>query len=539
MFNKEINFISDFSLNKVKKFGSFVTFEKIITTDIHPAIKQYISAELDYLIFLDRNKLLHESSFDYSGQEVTKYFNLIGQEIKQSKRISFEDIRELISQAISFNINFLIRPKWALSKLIFENANEHTVQEVMMMLNHIYYYDYLRDILGEYLEKRKVIIINLTEFELILNKLDRELFSAGANSLLENVLVSIAEFFNEGGVNKSKISPVSIETFLKEKNLMDNLVTLRKSIAAEDRQKYDISDLKKILFTYPATSVETKTYDAAAEQEHGLEEIGDDGDHILAEIEDEGHIIQDGSTPSALEPVSSFSDDLANDVETTLAADENTLKPATEIMQESEEELLSFYEAEIKALDEDGLFNGIDEEPAKESADAIKSEVPLSEKISADIHFEVNKDAGFDSGNESDFIQYEKIEFEEEIFTVDGDQQSELNVPEKEAEKQYEETETAPQNPVTSQETTSSENVVVEKELFSFMSDKEMERIVGAIFNDDREDFVTTIERISECKNYNEATEILKGVYFSYKVSPFSKEAVALTNIVSSYFHQS
>ena len=46
MFEKEIKFITDISLNKVKKFGSFFTYEKLLTSDVHPAIIKYISAEL-------------------------------------------------------------------------------------------------------------------------------------------------------------------------------------------------------------------------------------------------------------------------------------------------------------------------------------------------------------------------------------------------------------------------------------------------------------------------------------------------------------
>jgi len=52
------------------------------------------------------------------------------------------------------------------------------------------------------------------------------------------------------------------------------------------------------------------------------------------------------------------------------------------------------------------------------------------------------------------------------------------------------------------------------------------------------EDFVTTIEKISECSAYKEATEILKGVFFTYRISPYSKEAVTLTNAVSHFFRQ-
>ena len=56
MFEKEIKFISDFCLNKVKGLGSFFTYDKLAGTDLHPAILRYISAELDYMIYADRKK---------------------------------------------------------------------------------------------------------------------------------------------------------------------------------------------------------------------------------------------------------------------------------------------------------------------------------------------------------------------------------------------------------------------------------------------------------------------------------------------------
>ncbi|MBK6912931.1 MAG: hypothetical protein IPH11_04415 [Ignavibacteriales bacterium] len=75
------------------------------------------------------------------------------------------------------------------------------------------------------------------------------------------------------------------------------------------------------------------------------------------------------------------------------------------------------------------------------------------------------------------------------------------------------------------------------KDLASFLSDKESKRIVSDIFNEDRDDFITTIEKIQECNSYDEATEILKTVFLSSRINPFSREAVVLTNAVSNYFN--
>ena len=65
-----------------------------------------------------------------------------------------------------------------------------------------------------------------------------------------------------------------------------------------------------------------------------------------------------------------------------------------------------------------------------------------------------------------------------------------------------------------------------------------MKKIVSYIFANDEEDFTNTVERIMDCHSYKEASEILKAVFTSYKISPYSKEAITFTNAVSNYFRQ-
>jgi hypothetical protein len=280
-----------------------------------------------------------------------------------------------------------------------------------------------------------------------------------------------------------------------------------------------------------------------AEQSHILEEIEDEGNNILAEIEDDEEQVKEHSSSETsltnnsedIEELKKVEDSDSKILNTFDLSGDNEKVNETE----SEEDLLSFYEAEIKALDEDGLFKGIDDESETLTNRITGNQSQKSEENS--IITEQASQQPTDSMTEqiNNLEEDEKIEFDEEIFTFDGDKKSELIDSGEDNKVKNAEIENASLSSVTNQDILTKEKVKTEKELFSFMSDKEMERIVGAVFNEDREDFVTTIERISECKNYEEATEILKGVYFSYRVSPFSKEAVTLTNIVSSYFHQS
>ena len=78
----------------------------------------------------------------------------------------------------------------------------------------------------------------------------------------------------------------------------------------------------------------------------------------------------------------------------------------------------------------------------------------------------------------------------------------------------------------------------IKKDIFHYLSDKEIEKIVSSVFNEDQEDFAITLEKVSECETLDEANEIIKGVFISYRVNMFTKDASTLTSAISNYFNQ-
>ncbi|MBK6912932.1 MAG: hypothetical protein IPH11_04420 [Ignavibacteriales bacterium] len=258
MFNKEIKFISDLSLNNIKNLGTFFTIEKLLNANLHPAITTYISSEIDYLIFQDRQKLLKDSVFDYSGKEISKCFNSISDEIKFSKRIAFEDVKRLIIQAVSFNANYIVRPRWSLTKLIFEDGSTKSFEEINLILNYVYYSSFLKKIILEYLTRRKLANLSVAEFELIISKIDRELFNTQPEKLVENALYTMADFFNIGALSKTKVNLGYVELFLKEKNQIEYLLRLNHATAKDARINLEIVELKKILFSDISLPYETE-----------------------------------------------------------------------------------------------------------------------------------------------------------------------------------------------------------------------------------------------------------------------------------------
>lgn len=508
MFQNEIKFIYDFVINRIKNLGEVFTIEKLLEAEIHPAIKKYIEAEIDFLIYDDRKKLLQNSIFDYTGNKIAKYFDLISQEIKKSKRVNVEDIQKLVLQAVSFNANYVVRPKWSLVKLIFGNNKSVSNEEIQMMLNYIYYYDYLKNIIEAYLEKRKLLTITVTEFELILNKIDRELFQYDKQKLVDNSLASIADFFSIGALSKSSVTIESVEIFLKEKNLIDELIKLKRAFSDDVRKPVPIEDIKKAIYsTTPIVTTDNEVIETieSGEKENIDEEteskISDT--QIKSDVEEE--IVKDTPEEETLKMKdSSEVEEILEDIEEELETEDNSeeIKPLTE---KEEQELLSFYDQELEKV----------EEASEESAEIDSTLKELEQEMQENINNEIEI---------SDEIEIEEvIEFEKE-----------------DSEQSPSEVESASADILKSDETgkTSGQLTRREKDLFSFLSKKEIEKIIDAVFNSDSEDFASTVEKISECASYEEATEILKTVFTTYKVGELSKEAVLLTNAVARYFSQ-
>lgn len=586
MFEKEIIAISDHSVNQIKKLGAYFTIEQINSTDLHPAIKRYIDSELDYLIFLDRKELVQKSAFDYSKPEIIKYLKLINKEIKSDKKISFEDAKNLIVQAVSFTANFLVRPKWSLTKFIYNEDQLKTIDEIIFSLNYLYYYDYLRKVLKSYIEKKRSLHFSLIDFEVALNKIDKELFAAQSQNLIDNALFSIADFFSMSGIPPYRVSPSCVELFLKEKDLIDQLFRLRRSLPVNARRYYTINEIRYIVHTptkldkseqlpsrtdkeeerifetppevnaeEPPPPVKSEDKKDTIEEEmfdfdkERKEKIADKNTEPVPEVKDgspeslditmeeQEEVTNEPGEIKEEQEQAAVKSEIENEIETEDSSEEIKEKRSVEDLDSlldedmltdysSDDELLDAFDSQLKALEEesDTEFDEEDTTNESETEEQVKDE-QINELI-----------------DETEKEEKPKIELETEEQNLIEDEVAEPEIP---FSDEIEETETektpigeTPKGIQRGENKSSAKAPRRAKDLFSFLSNKEIEKIVINVFNEDREDFANTMEKITECFSYDEATDILKTVFFSYRVNPYTRDAVTLTNSVSNYFNQ-
>jgi hypothetical protein len=246
MFEKEIKFIYDFSLNRIKRMQGDITFEKLSNSGMHPAIIKYISAEIDYLVFEDRRRLTEKSVFDYARCQLDKSFRDVADNIRNSEILSLEYLKNILLHAVSFNINYIFQPGNALVRFIFADSESQSKREIRHIINYLYYYSYIADIIRVYSDKKKIEIIFRKDFEDLVKRIFHEVAAGGKESLIQNAVWSFADFFAIGQSAKTAVPLSGVKLFLDEFDFEHESENIS-SVIASGKTLSDIFELKNII----------------------------------------------------------------------------------------------------------------------------------------------------------------------------------------------------------------------------------------------------------------------------------------------------
>jgi hypothetical protein len=277
-------------------------------------------------------------------------------------------------------------------KLIFNDQPVIPVEEMRMLLNYLYYYEYFKKVLNGYISKRNLVQISSTEFDILLNKIDNELLNSDQHQVISNSFTSMGDFFNIGGVDKNRIPITAVEIFCKEKNLVDLIVRLKKAIPNEVKRRYDKVEIERILFSPDAKKImdeELEPEDDDAKTEKMIEALDAD------EVEDE------------------VADEIENNIENEFEDLDNTIADETE-----KEDAESFLSPE----EEEALLSLYSEDNEKESEAEHKPETLSGDEVSQEINEQVAEGVKTDLDLEKPvYSQQEEIMEETEVLETFND----------------------------------------------------------------------------------------------------------------------
>jgi hypothetical protein len=591
MFEREIKFIYDFNLNKVNKLGPYFTFEQLQSVDLHPAILQYISAEIDYLVFEDRQKLLKNSVFDYSGEKIVYYFHQITEELKKNKRFSLEYIAKIILHSTSFTVNYLVRPNWTLSRFIFDESKHKSSNEIKQILNYIYYYKYLKKIIIAYVNSKKILSMNVEEFEALLGKTDKLGLETNLKGILSNTLISMAEFLNIGQMQKTRVPLAAVELYLEEKDLPHHLSRLNETLGNDENARFNVSDFMKVLTKVAVEEREEVPMqvelifdvdkEKSEEPEFELEELGDGAGEEKAALdpfdvnkdlipedertegtdsvavedsiretvpfkETEKSVIDDSSVDEITEILSS-NDEIKITPHTKIkirVKEDNKIEPVTDEVSEnfkgegensdqqvenSEAEGFDSYSSLISELKKESTSEEYIAHEGEQLFSKLEEEVEeIKEEENVENLTELQESKSYGSLATNLDMEEEKV-FEKEESEIETDFRE---------KKDYNQLENKPvikyEGFKEEKETRSSSKL----DISEILEHKNMTRIIEVVFDYDIEDFANVLDEISNCHNIDDAFYIIHEVLASRKINRNSKEADTLREFITEYFNR-
>ena len=479
MFEREINFIYDFYANKIRKAGTYISYDHLKSCGLHPAILQYVLGEIDFLLFEDRQKLLTDSAFDYNIPSVWNYFNLIAQEVKRNKKYSVNYIDKIIQHAATFTVNYLTKPNWTLTRFVFDDEKEKSASEIEQILSYIFYYPHLKKIISSYFKKKKIISINETDFRQLLINIDNASLETNYNKIIDETINSMSDFFNIGVSKKTHIPIKAIEYFLIDKNLHVHLKKFEKDFNPELSQKVsaiEIKDYLKRILIEKQEYIENDTEDSVIESSN-------------LEFEKTGEQISISSVEN-YSPVKADSD---------VDDKESEERFESESMLNNNEEVDTPQKIEEQVDESESTSNNNDEDDQQLSL--------IDEDLIEDSEDELFKD--------EQRLTTDKNEEENNlVFDESNDLQD--------AQKNIED-ETKPDD-------------LEDLYLTEILNDNSVAKILDVVFDYDAEEFSSAIKKIITSASKEEAYFLIDKICEKAQLKPDSKESKTFKTVISKYF---
>lgn len=246
MLQKEIQHIIAFNFAKIKDLNYKFQLYDLQNAQVHPAIVKYILKTIDYQILIEKKFIQKNSKFDYSGEKIEKLFKLISLEVKKEKEFSSTFIKDIIEEAVKFNVSFLVKPNSTLTNFIFEDNKDLPLDVIFSKLKFIYYYKYIAKLAQLFLEKKNVNSISRKEFALLLNKIEQITKRKHLQNLIYSSFNSMANFFDQTNSSPSQLPFDAVIMFLEEKELNDFSQRLKLKYEIERPDTLDIGDIETL-----------------------------------------------------------------------------------------------------------------------------------------------------------------------------------------------------------------------------------------------------------------------------------------------------
>ncbi|MBI5020355.1 MAG: hypothetical protein HZB59_02870 [Ignavibacteriales bacterium] len=190
----------------------------ILAVDLPNSLKYYFRAEVEALLRNEQLRFAKESRFNHNQPEIKSLQQQIDSVLILNYK--FQNMEHHMDDTIHLMINYLIRPQWTLSNLIFEKNKTVSAQNLIDIFRYFAPYDYLKEIVIKYFSEKKITAITEKEFKTLLWKADSEYIKRKSGYELAETISPVFELFNHYIRSTNYLLPIkAIIKYFEDKGL--------------------------------------------------------------------------------------------------------------------------------------------------------------------------------------------------------------------------------------------------------------------------------------------------------------------------------
>ena len=209
-----------------------IILRKILSANIHSAIKAYFKAEVEKMLVHERGLEYRSKKFLYSLPEVRSLEEQIDLVLVQNYHFSKQEFESLLDESVHFQFNYLCRPQWTLLSFIVGENRKVASTNIEKLLKYCVDYVYFPELIKRYIVDHGLAEMTYEEFKALIKKIDCEVVAQHSSHELAQMTRALFDFVESGKMVpqaefEQQTLPINAAiVFFEDKHLKDIQVRL-------------------------------------------------------------------------------------------------------------------------------------------------------------------------------------------------------------------------------------------------------------------------------------------------------------------------
>jgi hypothetical protein len=196
MFEEEIGTLIDTIARRTIAGGESIALRDVLAAEIPHPVKAFFRADVEALLASEQRRERSATRFFYDHPEVQSLQSQINAILVLHYAYDRTEFLRQVDETVHMMVNFLVRPEWTLSSVLFETSESVSAQALLRLLRYFGPYEYYRDVLSRYIEDKQITALGRAEFASLVRKVDASFVRRKTGDELARVLLPLYEFMD-------------------------------------------------------------------------------------------------------------------------------------------------------------------------------------------------------------------------------------------------------------------------------------------------------------------------------------------------------